>query len=102
MGYKVSLDDMGALRLNETDRTRSVLQNVRIILSTWKGTVPLYRQFGLPSDFLHKPLPVAKAMLRAQIREAVEKFEPRVEVVDVTFAEGVDGLIPTVEVNILE
>lgn len=102
MSYKVSPESMGSLRLNEPDRTRSILQNVGIVVSTWKGSVPLYREFGISSEFMHKPVPVAKAMLRAQIREAVERFEPRVEVVDVTFAEGVDGLIPTVEVNILE
>lgn len=102
MGYKVSLDNIGPLRLNETDRTRSVLQNVGIVLSTWKGSVPLYRVFGISTEFMHKPVPVAKALLRAEIREAVERFEPRAEVVDVTFVESVDGLIPTVEVNILE
>lgn len=102
MSYKVSPESIGPLRLNEPDRTRSILQNVGIVLSTWKGSVPLYREFGISSEFMHKPIPVAKALLRAAIREAVERFEPRVEVVDVTFAEGVDGLIPTVEVNILE
>ncbi len=102
MSYKVSTENMGSLRLNEPDRTKSILQNVGIVLSTWKGSVPLYRVFGITSEFVHKPIPVAKAMLRAAIREAVERFEPRVEVVDVTFTESVNGLIPTVEVNILE
>lgn len=102
MSYKVTMDNPGPLRLNETDKTKSVLQNVAIVLKTWEGSVPLYRAFGISREFLHKPIPVAKALLRANIREAVERFEPRVEVVDVTFAEGVDGLIPTVEVNILE
>jgi len=102
MSYKVSPQDLGALKLNETDYVRSALQNVAIVLSTWQGTVPLYREFGISSASLHKPMPVAKAMLRAGIREAVEKVEPRVEVVDVTFSEGIDGLTPSVEVNILE
>lgn len=102
MSYKVSMESMGSLRLNEPDRTRSILQNVGIVLSTWEGSVPLYRRFGISQEFMHKPIPVAKAMLRTAIREAVERFEPRVEVVDVTFAENIDGLIPIVEVNILE
>ena len=102
MRYKVSLENMGSLRLNEPDRTRSILQNVAIVIGTWKGSVPLYRAFGVSSEFMHKPVPVAKAMLRAEIREAVEKFEPRVEVVDVTFTDGLNGLTPIVEVKILE
>lgn len=102
MSYKVSLNNIGPLRLNETDRIRSALQNVGIVLSTWQGSVPLYRAFGISSEYLHKPVPVAKALLRADIREAIERFEPRVEVVDISFEESVDGLIPTVEVDVLE
>lgn len=102
MSYKVSPENLGSLRLNEPDRIRSILQNVAIVLGTWKGSVPLYREFGISSEFMHRPIPVAKTMLRAEIREAVEKYEPRVEVVDVTFSEGINGLTPSVEVNILE
>lgn len=102
MTYKVSPENLGELRLNEPDRVRSILQNVGIVLGTWKGSVPLYREFGINPEVVHKPIPVAKVMLRAEIREAVEKYEPRVEVVDVTFTEGTNGLTPTVEVNILE
>lgn len=102
MSYKVTMDDSGPLRLNETDKIKSVLQNVAIVLNTWKGSVPLYRDFGISAEFMHKPIPVAKAMLRAQIREAVETFEPRAEVVGVTIEETPNGLIPTVEVNICE
>ena len=102
MSYKVTMDDSGPLRLNETDKIKSVLQNVAIVLNTWTGSVPLYRDFGISAEFMHKPIPVAKAMLRAQIREAVETFEPRAEVVGVTIEETPNGLIPTVEVNICE
>lgn len=102
MSYKISPNDI-ALRLNETDRIRSVLQNVSIILSTWKGTVPMYREFGISSEYMHKPLPVAEVILRAQIREAIEKYEPRAMVESIGFTQQGDGqLIPTVEVTILE
>lgn len=102
MRYKVSMNDLGALRLNEPDRIRSILQNVAIVLNTWKGSVPLYREFGINPEVVHRPTPVAKAMLQSEIREAVERFEPRVTVVGVTFDENENGLIPSVEVNILE
>lgn len=101
MSYKVTPDDM-VLELNGTNTVQAVLQNVDIILSTMKGSVPLYREFGVSPDYLHKPLPVAKAMLQVEIREAVERFEPRAEVINVTFREDQDRIIPTVEVNIRE
>lgn len=105
MSYKVSAADMSSVRLNETDTVTAVLQNVAIILATRQGSVPLYRDFGLSQEFIDKPLPVAKTLLHAEIREAIERFEPRAEVVGVTFdtSEAAHGiLIPIVEVNIIE
>ncbi len=105
MSYTVSAADLTRIRLSEPDTVTSVLQNVALILATRRGTLPLYRQFGLSQDFLDKPIPVAKPMLIAEVKEAVEEFEPRAEVVGVTFSE--DGaapghLIPIVEVDIRE
>lgn len=103
MSYKVSETDLSAIRINETDKVRSVLQNIAVILSTRKGTVPLYRSFGLNMDFLDKPIPVAKVLMIAEVREAVEAWEPRATVVGVSFSEDVarpGTLIPTVEVEI--
>lgn len=104
MSYKVSPVDLKALRLNEADPVASVLQNVAIILATRQGSVPLYRGFGLPQKFLDKPIPVAKPMLYAEVKEAVEEYEPRAEVISITFQEDAAApgrLIPTVEVEII-
>lgn len=103
MSYKVSATDLSNLRLNESDAVMSVLQNIAVILSTPKGTVPLYRSFGLSTEFLDKPIPVAKTMMIAEAREAIEEWEPRATVVAVSFAEDASQpgvLIPTVEVEI--
>lgn len=103
MSYKVTAADLSRISLNESDTVKSVLQNIAIILRTRQGTVPLYRQFGLPMNFVDRPIPVARPMLYVEVKEAVEEFEPRAEVVDVTFEEdpAVPGkLIPTVEVEI--
>ncbi len=102
MTYRITLEPLGPLKLNEADTVTSVLQNVGIILSTWEGTVPLYRNFGLSPEYMHKPIPAAKALLRAEIKEKVERYEPRVSVEGITFDETGNGLIPTLEVEILE
>lgn len=103
MTYSVSAADLDAVRLNEPMAVRSVLQNIALILTTRKGTVPFYRDFGLDWSFLDKPLPVAKVMMIARVREAVERWEPRATVVRVDFSTdpaqpGV--LIPNLEVEI--
>lgn len=89
MSYTVNATDLKNIHLNETDTLTSVLQNIAIILATPKGSVPLYREFGLSATFLDKPSPVAKMMLKVEIREAIERWEPKAQFVSVTFEERV-------------
>ena len=77
MRYQVSAKDAEGLHLNETDPVQSVLQSIAIILSTPRGTVPLYRDFGLDWKALDKPLPVAQVLMVAEIREAIERWAHR-------------------------
>lgn len=103
MSYQVSATDLGNIRLNELETVNAVLQNIALILATPKGSVPFYRDFGISTEFLDKPMPVAKAMMIGEVREAVETWEPRATVVDIRFAESPlepGRLIPTVEVEI--
>ena len=56
-----------------------------------------------PVSYTHL-LPVAMPMMYSEVKEAVEEYEPRAEVVNVTFAADRNApgrLIPTVEVNII-
>ncbi len=102
MKYSISADDL-QIRLGETDPIRSILQNVAIILRTRQGTCPMYREFGMPQNYMDKPIPVAKPLMYAEIREAVEAFEPRCSVIGVTFMKSdLRGIIPVVEVEIHE
>ena len=101
MTYTVSAGDVPP-RLGVTDPVQSVLMNVAIILRTKAGSCPMYREFGLPQTHVGKPMPAARQLLYAAVRDAVERFEPRCDVEDVRFAAGADAgtLIPIVEVEI--
>ena len=104
MSYKVTAADISVLQMNVTDTGASVLQNIAVILATRKGDVPLYRDFGLSQEFVDKPIPAARVLLYAEVKEAVEQYEPRAEVIGVTFQEDRSApgrLIPTVEVEII-
>jgi len=57
-----------------------IAQNVRLILSTPKGSVPLDRRFGINWDLIDKPYPVTIQLLKAEIVKAIETYEPRVKV----------------------
>ena len=89
--------------LVENEEVVSILQDIALLLQTKKGTVPGYRDFGLPMRFLDRPLPAARALMFNEIKEAIEKYEPRAELVNIAYTvdETDPGkLIPTVEVNI--
>jgi len=80
-----------------------IYQNVRTILATPKGSVPLDRDFGVDQTFLDQPTRAAMTMALPSIVEAVEKYEPRVKVTDVAWIESdaMDGrMIPQVRIRI--
>ena len=101
MAYTVSA--ASEIRLGVTDAVEAVLQNVSMILRTRQGSVPMYRRFGLPQAFLDRPAAAAAPIALAEIKEAVEEFEPRASVLGVTFETDNSGrMIPIVEVDIIE
>ena len=91
--------EVGAQGLNE------ILQNVRIIVTTRKGSVPLDRDFGVSWQMVDQPTPRARAELTAEIFQAVSKYEPRARVTRVEFDQTADDemdgiLTPRVQVEI--
>ncbi len=103
MSYQVKAGEASGFRLNAGDSVEAVLQNIALILATPKGSVPFYRTFGLSQEFLDKPMPVAKARMIAEIREAIEEWEPRATVLSVSFSEDSaqpGRLCPEVEVEV--
>ena len=91
------------LKLNETDRVQSIIQGISVILRTIKGSVPMYREFGLDSSFIDRPILAARPLLIAVITEAIQEFEPEAAVKGIRFEENIEnGLKPVVEVEINE
>lgn len=105
MRVKIRPADLKNISIDEQDTVKSVVQNIAVLLSTKKGTVPMYREFGLDWRALDKPMPRALQLLRVDIKEAIEEFEPRAQVLSIEFgadASSPGTLISSVEVEILE
>lgn len=81
-----------------------IIQNVQMIISTYKMTVPMDRGFGVDAAMLDKPMAASQAQLSAEIANAVRIQEPRARVQKVFFdGDGNDGqLLPRVRVEIVE
>lgn len=93
--------------IHPRDLVTEVLQNVRMILSTIKGTVPLDRDFGLTATVIDTPIDRAHALITAEVYEQLNRYEPRAQIVRVYFAgnEGnaADGqLLPQVELKVAD
>ncbi len=105
MKYEVTLDP--GVDFAPSSEVREILQNVRTILSTRRGSVPLDRDFGLTWEQVDRPTSVVMMNLRSEIIDAIEQYEPRATVVSVDFdeneADAMDGIMkPRVTVSIGE
>jgi len=96
--------DLQNINLAPETREEEIMQNVAVIISTPKFSVPLDRGLGMAQRFVDKPIQVAQSILISEVLDAVERDEPRVEVLNVTFEMGgtPGALIPVVEVDILD
>lgn len=75
----------------EMDEISSIKQNVALLLNSKKGTIPMYREFGLPMEYIDKPMNVAETIATLEISEALETFEPRAAFKDLRFNPSKDG-----------
>lgn len=103
MNFVVKLD--ADVDFNPASVVAEVLQNVRTILSTRKGSVPLDRDFGISWEYLDRPIDVAQMLMRSEIIDAVSKYEPRATVESVVFEgsaeDALDGILkPKVTISI--
>lgn len=100
MTLEITGKDTNEFNWHPTTELEEVIQNVRTILTTRRGSVPLDRGFGINTSLIDLPVTVIKSRLTAEVIDAVEKFEPRVRVESVKFlGDSADGVIyPVVKV----
>lgn len=103
MDVTIEQDGKLSTEFLQNDTVKSIAQNVLMILNTRRGTIPMYRDFGLPMNFIDKPIDVAETIATLEISEALEQFEPRAKLKDLTFKKSADGrMAVTVEVSLNE
>ena len=76
----MALVDMDSLSPNVeygAKDVKEIIQNVRTIVSTTKGTCPLDRNFGLTRDLIDSPMSGIRAEAEQEIFLQVRKYEPR-------------------------
>lgn len=82
---------------NEIEDIRRCLST---LYSTPVGSAGLYRDFGIDTSILDNPTEIAKQLFAVEIIKKTEQYEKRVEVVEVTYQQNIDGLLkPKVVIN---
>lgn len=87
-----------------TTELEEIAQNVQMIISTLKGSVPMDRAFGIDPARVDDPISVAQAKLSAEIAAAIREQEPRARVQKVFYSgDPNDGqLLITARIAIVE
>ncbi len=103
MTYEISGGETPPLNLAPATLAEEVLQNVRMIISTVKYSVPMDREFGIDGAVIDRPVNVAKAHLSNEIFRAVRRYEPRAVIESIDFDGDESGrLTPSIKVQISE
>ena len=101
MQYEVSVKAPEIIDIAPKNDVNEILQNVRTILATTKGTIPLDREFGIDGSVIDMPTMQAQAYLTNEIFQAIRRYEPRVSIDSITFDGEITGkLIPKVVITI--
>ena len=83
--------------LEDVTLREELINNATVILTTLRGTNPQDRAMGLRSgEILGRSVVVAKAAYSVQAIEQLEKYEPRLAVIEISFEAGYSKLIPKV------
>ncbi len=61
-------------------------QEVRTLMATRKGSVPLDREFGVDGSLIDAPISEVMPRLVAEYSRQIERYVPRVRVLSITFA----------------
>lgn len=64
---------------------QEVMQNLSLLIGTVKNSLPLAREMGLGSEYLHRPQNAAQALIIQDIYENAEAYEPRANILSVDF-----------------
>ena len=82
----------------------AVAQNIRMIVLTMAGSLPLDRSFAHDPAYIDAPVPFATARLIARLTDAIEKYEPRVKVESIRLQavdSGMDGhVVPCIDFSL--
>ena len=103
MTYEINGEETPPINFAPATVAEEVLQNVRMIISTVKYSVPMDRAFGIDGAVVDRPINIAKAHLTNEIFRAVRRYEQRAVIEAIDFDGDKSGkLTPMIKIRINE
>lgn len=86
-----------------TETISEIIEGINFLCSTPTGKYPMNRDFGIDQDLLDEPVTSVRSLLAIEYKEKIERYEPRVEVMDVYFEfdEETGALTPHIELDLI-
>ena len=80
-----------------------IVAGIKFLLQTPTGKYPMNRDFGIDQNLQDKPVSSVQSLLAIEIKDKIERYEPRVEVTDVSFEydETSGVLSPIIEIDLI-
>ena len=91
--YLIDMTGKSGITFAPSSAVEEILQNVRTIITTRVGTVPLDRDFGLSIDMLDKPVTLAYTLFQSALIQALAVYEPRAKVTKIDFSTDADSVV---------
>jgi hypothetical protein len=90
------------MKVVETNQLNSIMQNVKVILTTMKGEDIHRPEFGSNLYlFIDQPMTaITKGKIMAEIVDAIEEWEPRVKIRNIALNKDYERLIISIELEI--
>jgi hypothetical protein len=90
------------MKVVETNQLNSIMQNIKVILTTIKGTDIHRPDFGSNLYlFLDQPMTaITRGKIMAEIVDAIEKWEPRVKIRNISLNKSYERLLISIELEI--
>lgn len=85
-----------------SDTYQEILQNVKAIITTLRGNVPMDRAFGINPAVVDEPINIARARLSSEIVKAVKEFEPRADIRNINFSGDFENAQIVLKIRIVQ
>ena len=83
------------LKINPETELEEIIQNVKTIISTLKGSVPLMRDFGTNWQVIDTLTPELEMELKEEIFTQVERWEKRAKIKRISLETDQEGKVRT-------